>query len=245
MTKKREAEPKRGTSEAAADGQNNDKAPGAATTTSSRRKLIQALAASGVIVSAKLIPEKWGKPVVDAVALPAHAQTTEPDSCTLGADVPRVTLTEPASIYDGIVDSAREALEDLVDVAWAGADQSEDTSICNLFTGCFWIQFECSSNRGRLFARVFDIGDDTGSDELTAPDCEEISAPFESGVEGEIGGAIFVVTIISRDEATLQILSCEGFGFENIPLDRNFNCGPCPNPFEDFEGDLDDTQDDS
>lgn len=237
MAKKRDHEPKRGTNETAADGRTSDKGAG---TTASRRKLIQALAASGVVVSAKLIPEKWGKPVVDAVALPAHAQTTEPDRCTLGANSPGVVLTEPASIYDGIVDSAREALEDLVDVAWAG-DQSEDTSICDLFTGCFWIRFECNSNRGRLFARVFDIGADSDSDEITAPDCEEISAPFESGVEGDIGGAPFVVTIISRDEATLQILGCQEF--ENIPLERNFNCGPCPNPFEDFEGDLDDAED--
>jgi len=230
MAKKRDHEPKRGTTETAADGRTSDKGAGTAASTASRRKLIQALAASGVVVSAKLIPEKWGKPVVDSVALPAHAQTTEPtesDRCTLGINVPDIVLSEPASVYDGIADSTRDALDVLVETAWAGDaqdDEPEDTSVfCGQFTGCFWIRFECNSREGRLFARVFDFGDDSGSDEDAAPDCEEISAPFMSGVESDIGGAAFTVTIISRNEATLQI-DC----FSELTLVPNFDCGPCP-----------------
>lgn len=57
-------------------------------TRKSRRKLIQLLATGGVVTSAKVIPTDWAKPVVETVALPAHAQTTEEDSgpgtCRLG-----------------------------------------------------------------------------------------------------------------------------------------------------------------
>ncbi len=41
----------------------------------SRRKLIAALSVGGVVTASK-IPATWSKPVIDAVALPAHAQTT-------------------------------------------------------------------------------------------------------------------------------------------------------------------------
>lgn len=42
-----------------------------------RRQLIKALAAGGgVITSSTLLPSAWTRPVVDAVVLPSHAQTT-------------------------------------------------------------------------------------------------------------------------------------------------------------------------
>ncbi len=43
--------------------------------TVSRRKLIAALSVGGVVTASK-IPATWSRPVIDAVALPAHAQTT-------------------------------------------------------------------------------------------------------------------------------------------------------------------------
>ncbi len=43
----------------------------------SRRKLLKSiLAGGGVAVAGRGLPEQWTKPVVDAVLLPAHAQTT-------------------------------------------------------------------------------------------------------------------------------------------------------------------------
>ena len=43
----------------------------------SRRKLLKSIAAgSGAVVAGKSLPECWSKPVVDAVMLPAHAQTS-------------------------------------------------------------------------------------------------------------------------------------------------------------------------
>lgn len=45
---------------------------------SSRRKLLKSIAAgSSAVVAGKALPERWSKPVVDAVLLPAHAETTD------------------------------------------------------------------------------------------------------------------------------------------------------------------------
>ena len=49
-----------------------------------RRRLLQILLGTGAIASGKLLPDEWIKPVVDIVALPAHAQTS-PDT---GGDDP-------------------------------------------------------------------------------------------------------------------------------------------------------------
>jgi hypothetical protein len=42
-----------------------------------RRKLLKGLAAGGgAVTTSKLLPESWGKPILDALVLPAHAQAT-------------------------------------------------------------------------------------------------------------------------------------------------------------------------
>ena len=46
-------------------------------TAEDRRKLLKTVAAGGgAIIAGKTLPEKWTKPAVDAVMLPAHAQTS-------------------------------------------------------------------------------------------------------------------------------------------------------------------------
>ena len=43
----------------------------------SRRKILKSIAAgSGAVIAGKSLPEKWTKPAVDSVLLPAHAQTS-------------------------------------------------------------------------------------------------------------------------------------------------------------------------
>lgn len=45
----------------------------------SRRKLLKSIAVgSGAIYAGRNLPESWSRPVVDAVVLPAHAQTSPP-----------------------------------------------------------------------------------------------------------------------------------------------------------------------
>lgn len=61
-----------GTEESNPSDQSTEKAP-------SRRKLIKAIAgAAGGAATASAVPSSWTKPIVNAVMLPAHAQTTGP-----------------------------------------------------------------------------------------------------------------------------------------------------------------------
>jgi hypothetical protein len=57
-----------------------------------RRKLLKTLAgAGGVVAAGALLPEKWSRPVVDRILVPAHAQATGVSgtySETLGYDIP-------------------------------------------------------------------------------------------------------------------------------------------------------------
>lgn len=46
-----------------------------------RRRLLQAITAAGVTSAA--LPDRWNRPVVDSVLLPAHAQATPVDVCAL------------------------------------------------------------------------------------------------------------------------------------------------------------------
>ena len=51
----------------------------------SRRKLIKSIVTgSGAIIAGKSLPESWSRPVVDAVVLPAHAQTSPPQASPPG-----------------------------------------------------------------------------------------------------------------------------------------------------------------
>jgi len=46
-------------------------------TAENRRKLLKTVVAGGgAIIAGKTLPEKWGRPVVDSVMLPAHAQAS-------------------------------------------------------------------------------------------------------------------------------------------------------------------------
>ena len=44
---------------------------------SSRRRILQSTLATGVVITADMLPAKWSTPIVDSVILPAHAATSE------------------------------------------------------------------------------------------------------------------------------------------------------------------------
>lgn len=65
--------------------------------TPARRQLLKALAgAGGVFAAGKSLPEKWMRPVVDAVLLPAHAQATGLNQTYYGTVQPNAPGPAPA-----------------------------------------------------------------------------------------------------------------------------------------------------
>jgi hypothetical protein len=85
----------------------------------SRRKLLKSIAAgSGAIVAGKNLPEKWTRPVVDSVMLPAHAQTSESAPSTgpfAGSNDISITMknydSHFAKVADSLVNTAHAAPE--------------------------------------------------------------------------------------------------------------------------------------
>lgn len=54
---------------------------------SSRRRMLKGIAASGAVIAGQeVLPDKWSKPLVDAVVLPAHAQATGASTRTTDDD---------------------------------------------------------------------------------------------------------------------------------------------------------------
>lgn len=68
----------------------------------SRRKLLKSIAAgSGAIVAGKSAPESWSKPVIDAVMLPAHAETTDDTGSSPTTTTTTATTTQPPTPCSG------------------------------------------------------------------------------------------------------------------------------------------------
>lgn len=71
----------------------------------SKRKLLKSIAAgSGAIMAGKSLPESWSRPVVNAIVLPSHAQTSPPlttPALTTPALTYSCSVAGPAAIFDG------------------------------------------------------------------------------------------------------------------------------------------------
>lgn len=87
---------------------------------SDRRNLIKSLAAGGTIAVA--LPKRWTTPIVDAVVLPAHAQTS--DSCaapgTGSSNTPGLTANVTFAVIDGGGDLIVVGESDVPDVCFVG-----------------------------------------------------------------------------------------------------------------------------
>ena len=96
--------------------------------TGNRRKLLKSVAATGgAIVAGKSIPQSWSKPVVDAVMLPAHAETTDEtisDPTTTVAPTTSATPTPPPCCL-----TARTYCEYLPDLAFIEIDVQENGTV--------------------------------------------------------------------------------------------------------------------
>ena len=108
----------------------------------SRRKLLKSIAAgSGAIVAGKSLPEKWSRPVVDSVLLPAHAQT----SPTPPADTPPAINGVFTNFSNGTSNDFK-LLDELIPTAMAQSDALDicinvENGIAEIFIpwqGTFW-----------------------------------------------------------------------------------------------------------
>lgn len=120
----------------------------------SRRKLVRALGIGGAAMAAKALPEKWTKPAVDSVLIPAHAQAspdTTPDSpmtinCGGATSSPDIDGERPDIIisFDGQSSSCMTSLFDDAPIplpadAIIGIDSDQDnTTWDDLGSGANW-----------------------------------------------------------------------------------------------------------
>ncbi len=193
----------------------------------SRRRLIQMFTAGGVVASAKSIPGKWSSPIVDAVALPVHAETT----CEV------IELGNDRNFLDDFVTGAERAeslLASGVDRIWGGLRDTlieqtyaQDTEVgfCEP-TGCASIRYLCDETMGQLTISVFDNTADSNS--LTM----DVILNFKDGQihsldETCFGPSVsFVVNLISNSLATLTIMCCDNKLEIAVDLVTNFICEP-------------------
>ena len=95
---------------------------------SGRRKLLKA---GGVVASSALVPEKWQKPVVDSIMLPAHAQTS---TILIGAVVLRGGSVVPADAADSLLaETGQGILDKIIQPASAGGAPMQ---VCAAFGKC-------------------------------------------------------------------------------------------------------------
>lgn len=103
----------------------------------SRRKLLKSIAAgSGAIIAGKSLPEKWSRPVVDSVLLPAHALTSNQ---IYSSENVMTAMNEQQTGGNSLLASMTNSF---IPEASAGALVESDTSIgCATVTGSM-LEFE-------------------------------------------------------------------------------------------------------
>lgn len=139
-----------------------------AKTRHSRRRLLKSIAgAGGVYAAGKMLPEQWTKPVVDAVSLPAHAQTSGPFFGVI--PLPPEEASAPAGLLDLIFPKAyaQEAgREAHICVVPSGSDAMVDIVVLGFFT---------PSGTGVQFDGVVPVGGENSLSVVdTADGCEEL-----------------------------------------------------------------------
>ena len=133
---------------------------------SSRRNVLKSIAAgSSAVAVGKALPERWSKPVVDAVLLPAHAETTDENgSQPTTTVVPTTTPCTPclvAADYCRGEGASSNRLSVAVDgtVSIETRNGSDTTSVDPCAGGDFSFQFS-SSGGGTISVRgTIDCGE--------------------------------------------------------------------------------------
>lgn len=128
-------------------------AAGSVSKESGRRKLLKA---GGIVASSALVPEKWQKPVVDSIVLPAHAVTS---TVLIGA----VVLRNGANAADSMMaEPGLGVLDTMIQPASAGGVMAPMPS-CAALGECATVGQPDSSNQ-----IAFSISGGVGSTTLTS-----------------------------------------------------------------------------
>ncbi len=185
-----------------------------------RRRLLQALSVGGVVAGAAAVPDKWKAPVIDAVTLPAHGQTTGDGFFGEGAlsftDVEAIDklgaeflaalgaeddFQDPDGLYDALVPQAHAVEPD---------PDYKDTLLASSSSFGFTQAFLSAADE--LTAR-FDLILGTGDNPLDLKCNNSIVIPL--CFRGSVNASVF---------SPLFVINCSGFGsllIEAMILQRN------------------------
>ena len=123
----------------------------------SRRRLIQFMVAGGVVATAKSVPNSWSRPVVQAVMLPAHAQTsgliTLGNSNNFNVNNTQDMEQTESLLASGISNEWADVIDTFIEEANAGDDG--ELPVCG-FAGCAYIEYISGANSGMLYLTVMD-----------------------------------------------------------------------------------------
>jgi hypothetical protein len=200
----------------------------------SRRRLIQVLATGGAVVTANSVPKQWARPVVDAVTLPAHAQTSGEITLGNNGNVFVINTQDQeqaeAMLASGNTSSWGEVLD--LFVAEAEAGLQDDFQVLCTFAGCFSIKYQRGENSGKFYASVIDnlADNNTGAYDLVLDFTDGQWLPFD---EPCLLDREFRVDLVNDEVAWLRIKLGEKMN-TRIRLVRDFVCEPAEDTiFED------------
>jgi hypothetical protein len=191
----------------------------------SRRRLIQVLVTGGAVMTANSVPGKWSRPVVEAVMLPAHAQTS--GLITLGNNgnfnvnnTQDMEQTE-SLLASGISNGWAEVIDTFIEEANAGPDDGQ--SLCG-FAGCSYIEYISGANSGMLYLTVMDYSADSlGPRDIVMNFTDGQVGPFSDPCLDFANG--FRVDLENDTLAYLTLLIGEKVILE-LDLVKNFVCEP-------------------
>ena len=188
---------------------------------SGRRKLLKSVVAGGGAATvAKMLPDQWARPVVDAVMLPSHAQTS---NAAMGPFTGLVTGQITPSTMVADQGFSEELLEFFTPAAHAGFDMPNDLSLSANETGDSYL---CASTNTTTEVTVVEI--DYSSNPPSFPGSSE-TCLFGGTVQGgEFVGNGWEVTILPPGinvSTVVEFLAAGGSGCTAGETE-----GECPAP---------------
>ena len=184
-------------------------AAGSVSKESGRRKLLKA---GGIVASSALVPEKWQKPVVDSIILPAHAQTS---TVLIGAVVITRGSVMPTDAADSMLaESGLGVLDTIIQPASAGAQPLPPP--CQAFGKCARVGQPDSSNKV-----AFAIDDVDGSTMLIAAG----GLTYNGNLNGIAVTNTFTDKSFTASNGSLSGKGCSGLGYDAV---LGGSCTPTP-----------------